>query len=103
MDGAAHGIRVNALSPVATTAMSRTTDDYLRRQGQLVDHRPWVDPMFNAPIVAFLLSPLSRHVNGQVFRVHGQQLQLMSHPAVTLPVMEQPDWDAARIAEALDR
>src|SRR5690606_13044350 len=101
MDSAAHGVRVNAISPVATTAMTRQTDEYLRRRGQLKGERPYVDPVGNAPAVAFLLSDLAQHVNGQVLRVHGEQLQVMSHPAVSLPVMTHESWDPAAVGEAL--
>lgn len=101
MDAAPHGVRVNALSPVATTSMTRYTDEYLRARGQLQGERPYVDPAANAPAVAFLLSDLASGVNGQVLRVHGEQLQLMSHPAVTLPVMTRDRWDAAAVGEAL--
>lgn len=101
LDASPHGIRVNALSPVGTSGMTRTTDAYLRSKGQLQAGRPFVDPMANAPIVGFLLSDLSRAVNGQVLRVHGDQIQLMSHPAVTLPVLTREQWDAASLADAL--
>jgi NAD(P)-dependent dehydrogenase (short-subunit alcohol dehydrogenase family) len=102
MDTAAHGVRVNAISPVATTLLTQVTDAYLRKHGQLVGERPYVDPASNAPIVAFLLSPLAHRVNGQIFRVHGDELQLMSHPAAMLPIMRREVWDASSIAHAID-
>ncbi len=101
MDSFAQGVRVNAIAPVATTAMTRQTDEYLRELGQLKGERPHVDPVANAPAVAFLLSDLAKNVNGQVLRVHGEQLQLMSHPAVSLPVMAREAWDPASIGQAL--
>lgn len=101
IDGAAHGIRVNALSPVATTTMTRQTDDYMRRSGQLQGERPHVDPACNAPAVAFLLSDAALHVNGQVLRVHGDQIQLMSHPAIMMPVLVREAWDVPSIAQQL--
>jgi NAD(P)-dependent dehydrogenase (short-subunit alcohol dehydrogenase family) len=101
MDGAADGIRVNAISPVATTAMTQNTDDYMRAKGQLQGARPFVDPACNAPAVAFFLSDAAKQVSGQVLRVHGEQVQLMSHPAVMLPVLEQADWNVPSLAAAL--
>jgi NAD(P)-dependent dehydrogenase (short-subunit alcohol dehydrogenase family) len=101
LDAAPHGVRVNALSPVATSAMTQATDAYLREKGQLQGDRPFVDPAANAPAAAFLLSDLARGVNGQVLRVHGEQLQLMSHPAVMLPVMTREQWDVPAVAQAL--
>ncbi|MDB5861381.1 MAG: family NAD(P)-dependent oxidoreductase [Ramlibacter sp.] len=101
MDGAPDGIRVNAISPVATTAMTQNTDEYMRAKGQLQGARPYVDPACNAPAVAFFLSDAAKQVSGQVLRVHGEQVQLMSHPAVLLPVLEQADWDVESLASAL--
>ena len=102
MDAAADGIRVNSISPVATSAMTETSDEYMRQHGQLPEgNRPFVDPACNAPAVAFLLSNASSHLNGQILRVHGEQLQLISHPAVLQPVMERDTWDIPSIAKAL--
>lgn len=101
IDAAAHGIRVNAVSPVATTAMGKQTDAYLKGLGQLQGSRPFVDPVLNAPAVAFLLSDSARGVNGQVLRVHAEQLQLMSHPAVLMPVMAHPAWSVDSVARSL--
>ena len=102
LDAAPHGIRVNAVSPVATTAMTRQTDDYLRARGQLEGARPYVDPAGNAAAVAFLLSDAAAGVNGQVLRTHGDELQVMGHPAVLLPSLRQDGpWQAADIGAAL--
>jgi NAD(P)-dependent dehydrogenase (short-subunit alcohol dehydrogenase family) len=101
IDAAPHGVRVNALSPVATSPMTRFTDDYLRSQGQLQGGRPFVDPMCNAPAVAFMLSDAARDFNGQVLRVHGEQVQVISHPAVMLPVLSRRNWDVPALGAAL--
>jgi hypothetical protein len=81
--------------------MSKNTDDYMRGKGQLQGERPFVDPACNAPAVAFFLSDAAAHVSGQVLRVHGEQIQLMGHPAVMLPVMTQGTWDVASISQQL--
>lgn len=101
MDAAPHGIRVNAISPVGTSAMTQVTDDYLRALGQLQGARPYVDPGTNAPVVAFLLSDTARDLNGQVLRVHGDEVHLMSHPAVMLPVLSSASWNVDGLAQAL--
>src|SRR5690606_31923865 len=62
IDAAAHGIRVNAVSPVATSAMTAQTDEYLPSIDQLHGFRPYIDPVRNAPAVAFLLSDLAKDV-----------------------------------------
>lgn len=101
IDAAPHSIRVNAISPVGTTAMTHVTDEYLRSLGQLQGARPYVDPGTNAPVVAFLLSNAASDLNGQVLRVHGDEVQLMSHPAVMLPVLSSASWDPEALARAL--
>jgi hypothetical protein len=57
-------------------------------------------PDRNAPVVMFLLSSLSKGVTGQVLRIVGPRLSLMSHPAIRAPVLKNDDWTLDSIAEA---
>ena len=102
MDAAPHGIRVNAISPTATSQMTDATDAYMRRNNPGWT-RAYVDPATNAPPVAYLLSDASKALNGQIIRVDGSQLQLMAHPAVLHPVMENAAWDVGSIADAVEK
>ncbi len=55
----------------------------------------------NAPAVAYLLSDLASQVNGQILRIDGDNLSLVSHPAVMLPALHKAGgWTAETIAEA---
>ncbi|MEU5694373.1 SDR family oxidoreductase [Actinosynnema sp. NPDC020468] len=96
-DVAAHGVRVNAVSPNAQTAMAevnaafRGTDT--RNDG--------LTPEVNAPLVVYLLSDRA-HVTGQVLRLHGDELMLMSRPAVLEPVARCPEWTVASVEDAVD-
>jgi NAD(P)-dependent dehydrogenase (short-subunit alcohol dehydrogenase family) len=74
LDTAPHGIRVNAYSPVAETAM--TTHNPLPRAGL-------PSPADNAPVVAYLLSDLCSDVTGQVIQRRGDNLVIMTHPDLT--------------------
>jgi NAD(P)-dependent dehydrogenase (short-subunit alcohol dehydrogenase family) len=73
IDLAQHGVRVNAYSPQAETAM--------------VTHKPvpgaLPTPVENAPLVGYLLSDLSSAVTGQVIARRGDKLVVMSHPELT--------------------
>jgi NAD(P)-dependent dehydrogenase (short-subunit alcohol dehydrogenase family) len=66
-----HGIRVNAYSPVAETAM--TAGSPIPLAGI-----PSADQ--NAPIVGYLLSDLSADVTGQVIQRRGDKLVVLTHP-----------------------
>jgi NAD(P)-dependent dehydrogenase (short-subunit alcohol dehydrogenase family) len=83
------GVRVNAVSPMASTAMS----DFNQRLPA---------PEANAPAVLYLLSDLSKGVNGQIVRINGRQLSLMSHPANRTPVLEREVWTLDSVAEAFE-
>jgi NAD(P)-dependent dehydrogenase (short-subunit alcohol dehydrogenase family) len=85
------GVRVNAVSPMAATAMATAG---------LPNHPP---PEANAPIVLYLLSDRAKAVTGQVVRSHGRQLCLMNHPGIKTPVLERDGWwTLESVAKAFD-
>lgn len=83
------GIRVNAVSPLAFTAMAKD-----------LPHLP--PPEANVGAVLYLLSERSRHVSGQIVRIAGKKLSLMCHPANRAPVLERDEWSLDAIAEAFE-
>jgi NAD(P)-dependent dehydrogenase (short-subunit alcohol dehydrogenase family) len=66
-----HGIRVNAYSPIAETAMT---------VGSPIPVTGIPTPEQNSPIVGYLLSDLSADVTGQVIQRRGDRLVVMTHP-----------------------
>jgi len=95
------GLRVNAVSPVADTRMSQSTDSFRASKG-LPSFRSGPRPAaeVNAPVVTFLLSDLARGINGQVLWILGRRLSVMTHPAVIAPPLERDEWTPETIAEA---
>ena len=75
MDAAPHGVRVNALSPLARTAMSEA---WANRDAEHMDEPP---PASVAPLVAYLLSDHAAGITGQVVRLDATGLSLMAPPA----------------------
>jgi hypothetical protein len=57
---------------------------------------PWpeitIPPVNDAPAVVFLLSDAAEGVNGQVIRVEGEHLSLMTHPSVLYPAVRRDRW-----------
>ena len=90
---AEHGIRVNALSPVAETRMAYKP---LPPGANIPPHRR---PENIAPLVVYLASDEARWITGQVFRLDGNTLSLFGHPrplhltpdarSWTLPVLHE--------------
>jgi NAD(P)-dependent dehydrogenase (short-subunit alcohol dehydrogenase family) len=97
MDLAGTGVRVNAISPMADTRMF---DPKLRVDEAAAGQPPGPQPDDNAPVVVYLLSDSSQHLNGQVIRIDGTRLSLMTHPAILEPVLSAGEWTVAAIAEA---
>ena len=95
------GIRVNAVSPLAETAMAASNRDLLAEQGAAreISYTALPDPEINAPVVAFLLSDAAADVHGQIVRIAGRELSYVTHPMVAEPVLEGT-WTDARVAEA---
>jgi NAD(P)-dependent dehydrogenase (short-subunit alcohol dehydrogenase family) len=86
-EAAGSGVRVNAVSPWGSTRMMAETPQM-------------IPPEANVPVVAFLLSDLSKDVNGQVVRITGSKLSLMTHPAIREPVLERNTWTVEAVSEA---
>jgi NAD(P)-dependent dehydrogenase (short-subunit alcohol dehydrogenase family) len=84
------GVRVNAISPMASSPMSNFNPD-------LPPHEA------NAPPVLYLLSDRSKDVTGQVVRIVGNKLSLMGHPANRAPILEREVWTLDTVAEAFDQ
>jgi NAD(P)-dependent dehydrogenase (short-subunit alcohol dehydrogenase family) len=100
LDVAGTEVRVNAVSPIGLTRMVDATADYFRSQGQGDGHRITIPPENNSPLVIYLLSDLAKGVNGQVVRVQGAAMNLMTHPAVLHPGVESPEWTVSAVARA---
>ena len=97
MDLAGTGVRVNAISPMADTRMF---DPKLRVDQAAAGQPAGPQPEDNAPVVVYLLSDDSQHLNGQVVRIDGSRLSLMTHPAILEPVLTADRWTVEAIGEA---
>ena len=94
------GVRCNAISPLGRTRMVDTTRCYLEAHGLPMYGGEAPDPEANAPVAVFLLSDRSADLNGQIVRIEGGQLSIMTHPAVWLPVLTRDVWTFDAVAEA---
>jgi NAD(P)-dependent dehydrogenase (short-subunit alcohol dehydrogenase family) len=83
------GVRANAISPTAQTEMLAP-----------FRYRDRPPPESAAPMAVFLLSELSAHLNGQIFRIVGRRIALLS-PAEFRDPIEADEWTAETIAEAV--
>lgn len=103
-DVAGTGVRVNAVSPMAGTQMAA---DVLKLRGLSVDEHAqelaaFPRPEANAPVVSYLISDRSSHLNGQIVRIDGDDLSVVSRPSILQPVITRSDWTDERVAEAFD-
>ncbi|MGF7005307.1 SDR family NAD(P)-dependent oxidoreductase [Aminobacter sp. BE322] len=102
------GVRVNALSPLAETAMAAQNKALMAEQAasREVHYAALPDAGVNAPVVSYLLSDAAEKINGQVVRIAGKQLSFVTHPLIAEPVLEG-DWSyeavGAAFAETLVR
>jgi NAD(P)-dependent dehydrogenase (short-subunit alcohol dehydrogenase family) len=82
------GVRVNGLSPFGTGTKMQPPD-------------PLSQPAeANSPVIEFLLSDLSRDVNGQLVRIDREEVHLYSHPALLVPPAVRQKWTAETLADA---
>jgi NAD(P)-dependent dehydrogenase (short-subunit alcohol dehydrogenase family) len=103
LDLAGTGIRVNAMSPLAETRMTKDGRRFRERRGG--QYLPAVLPTLsdNAAAVAYLLSDFARGVTGQVVRVDVEGLSLMGHPALLPDTVHRGSaWTFASVRAAFD-
>ncbi|SFQ63294.1 NAD(P)-dependent dehydrogenase, short-chain alcohol dehydrogenase family [Amycolatopsis arida] len=94
VDLAEHGIRVNAICPLAWTKLMREDPKAHQRSG------PAATPERIAPLVTYLLSDLSVGITGQLIRFIGETLHIVRQPAVKEPVLRRDRWEVEDIARA---
>lgn len=104
------GVRVNAIAPIAATREIEETEHVLQRLAaagrvsgsfaNLREKMKTLTPAMNAPMVVYLLSDASGHVNGQALRFTGKELMLHTHPAVRSPILSEDEWTVDKIAAA---
>ena len=94
-------VRVNAISPLAYTAMAESNMGFLAQQSanREVVYTTLPDPAGNAPVVSFLISDGSIGINGQIIRIAGNQLSLVTHPMIADPVLEG-EWTPEKVEQA---
>ncbi|SFI60930.1 MULTISPECIES: SDR family NAD(P)-dependent oxidoreductase [Microbacterium] len=93
LECAPYDIRVNALSPVAKTAMFPQPGDTLSKPAA---------PEQVAPAATYLLSPLSQRITGQIVRFTGETLALSPSPALLSAHLDGQEWTVEKIAEAIE-
>ena len=98
LDLAGTGVRVNAVSPNATTRMVAAMQEFRGIQDQ---DRPFQDPQHTAETVCFLASDRSAHVNGQIIRIASGQLSLVAQPKPIQPGVSVANWSIDTVAQAV--
>jgi NAD(P)-dependent dehydrogenase (short-subunit alcohol dehydrogenase family) len=94
IDLARTGIRINAVSPLGATRMGKTSANYFTAAGRPGRLHPLPDPSNNAPLISYLLSDRSIGIHGQIVRIVGSKLCLVSHPdAIAESAVEADQWD----------
>jgi NAD(P)-dependent dehydrogenase (short-subunit alcohol dehydrogenase family) len=96
-------VRMNALSPRGLTGMSGQNagqrDEQQKQRAVAASAIPSAE--VNAPVVSWLLSDRSAELNGQIVRISGRTLALMSHPRLAQPVLSG-DWTFEAVATAFE-
>ena len=97
-------VRVNAVSPLAHTAMAETNMQFLAQQSasREVVYTTLPRAEVNAPVIAFLLSDASAGINGQIVRIAGDELSYVTHPMIAEPVLKGRWYDESVAAAFRD-
>jgi len=90
-----HGVRVNAVAPLALTRMLDALPAF---QTDALQSAQSIAPLF-----AYLASAASSGITGQVIRFNGRDLSLLQPPSTTPEVLSENHWDSRTIAQALEQ
>lgn len=101
LEGHRHGIRVNAIAPMARTRMTEYAVNRLRTTGERSAVPASNLPESVAPLVALLLAERTT-ITGQVIRFDGRLLAVVGHPGKLEGVVERDAWTIEQIDEALE-
>jgi 3-oxoacyl-[acyl-carrier protein] reductase len=97
---ARYGIRVNAISPMATTRMSAT---FKGADGKPAANAPFFDPNLNGPFVAYLCSDEASWITGQVFGTGADRVVIMRHPTYDTGMFRPGGWDVEALREHMPK
>ena len=100
LEGHRHGIRVNAIAPMARTRMTEYALDRLRATSERSAVPASNPPESVAPLVALLLAEATR-ITGQVIRFDGRLLAIVGHPGKLEGVVEHDAWTIEQMGQAL--
>jgi 3-oxoacyl-[acyl-carrier protein] reductase len=90
------GIRVNAISPLATTRMSATA-----KVGGKAVEAPFFDPELNGPFVAWLCSDDAAWVTGQIFGTGGDRVTILEQPRYGTAMFQPGGWSVADLQKQM--
>jgi NAD(P)-dependent dehydrogenase (short-subunit alcohol dehydrogenase family) len=107
MECARAGITVNAVIPMAATAMPPPESPVTAWRPERVRESPWADPGQGcstpeavAGLVVFLASPESGGVTGQAIGISDHKLSLWSHPEEVIAAYCKDGWSPQAVAQA---
>jgi NAD(P)-dependent dehydrogenase (short-subunit alcohol dehydrogenase family) len=86
-------VTANAIAPVARTRMMAQVPMELDENGEAEDI---------APMVAYLLSDMARHITGQIYTVVGQKIAVWNQPRELRAMFAEGRWTPHSIAARLD-
>jgi NAD(P)-dependent dehydrogenase (short-subunit alcohol dehydrogenase family) len=92
-----YGITVNAMAPSAVTRMTSGLIPGAEDKAP-----PEMDPVHNAPLIAFLASERAAHVNGQVFGRRGYTYTIFQQYKILAGMYKPGGWSPADIAANFD-
>jgi NAD(P)-dependent dehydrogenase (short-subunit alcohol dehydrogenase family) len=96
-----YGVTANAISPGAATRMTGSIPTERRRSTMPSDDE--FSPDNIAPIVAYLASPASDWLTGQVIGAKGYEVQLLNKPAPLRQLNSDAPWQPEKLAELVER